>query len=238
MKIVILAAGEGKRLKASVPKPLVKIGNKSMIKIILDKLKNIDNKEIFIVINEKYKSLFEIDLKGYDVKYLFQDKPLGTANALKPFLNYCDKNDDVLILYSDSPLIAKETIINMINLHREENTSVLVATGLTEIYYPYAFVRRNESNQIISLNEREKPTGSAPWEFYIGPIIFKGESLLKNIISIKPHPETGEYYIPEIVNNSLKNNEKVESFIVDDQDEYRGVNTPEDLDFANKNINC
>ena len=47
-----------------------------------------------------------------------------------------------------------------------------------------------------------------------------------------------EYYIPEIVNNSLKINEKVKSFIVDDQDEYRGVNTPEDLDFANKSINC
>jgi bifunctional N-acetylglucosamine-1-phosphate-uridyltransferase/glucosamine-1-phosphate-acetyltransferase GlmU-like protein len=228
MKTIILAAGLGKRLKTELPKPLVPIKNKPMVEHIIDKIRFIDKEsEIIMVISKESKEQFKKYLASKNLHYVFQEKQLGTANALKCALKNISNSEELLIMYSDTVLIRKESLKKLINKHRENDNTVTFLSGTSNNRYPYALVVRNEKNQIIKMYEKKLPQTNPPFEFYVGPIIINSEAARAN--EIEPDPDTGEYYIADLVNRIIENNYCVQSLIINDEREYLGVNTPEDF---------
>lgn len=230
MKIIILAAGLGKRLKTELPKPLVPIKNKPMVEHIINKIRFINEEsEIIMVIRKESQEQFEKHLASKNLQYVFQEKQLGTANALKCALKNISNGEELLIMYSDTVLIRKESLKKLIDKHRENENTVTFLSGTSNNRYPYALVVRNEKKQIIKMYEKKLPQTNPPFEFYVGPIIINSESARAYINEIEPDPDTGEYYIADLVNRIIENNYRVQSLIINDEREYLGVNTPEDF---------
>ncbi|MCB1224157.1 MAG: glucosamine-1-phosphate N-acetyltransferase, partial [Mesotoga sp.] len=100
--------------------------------------------------------------------------------------------------------------------------------------FPYALVERNENGKVVSFEERKIPDFPPPWEFYIGPIIIKKEIVQEYIGQLVPNKETGEIYIADIVALALSDNKSVCGFSTSNKEEFLGVNTPEDLQTAEK----
>ena len=104
---VILAAGDGSRLKANTPKPLVKINNKSIIEYIVDTFLKFENIQIIVVVK---KNSPIIDLLGDKCEFVFQENPRGTGHAVKCTLDYIKQYDHTFISVGDSPLISYKTL--------------------------------------------------------------------------------------------------------------------------------
>jgi bifunctional N-acetylglucosamine-1-phosphate-uridyltransferase/glucosamine-1-phosphate-acetyltransferase GlmU-like protein len=230
MKTIILAAGLGKRLKTELPKPLVQINDKPMVEYIIDKIRFIDKEsEIIMVIRKESQEQFKKYLASKNLHYVFQEKQLGTAHALKCALKIISSSEELLIMYSDTVLIRKESLRKLIDKHRENDNTVTFLSGTSNNRYPYALVVRNEKNRIIKMYEKKLPQTNPPFEFYVGPIIINSEAARAYINEIEPDPDTGEYYIADLVNRIIDNNYRVQSLIINDEREYLGVNTPEDF---------
>jgi len=231
---VVLAAGKGKRLKTSVPKPLVKVIGEPMIVLVLNKIKRIcDSNTSIVVINPDFESDFRSAL-DCNVLIAYQDSPKGTADALKKALHMIPENSDILVMYSDLILIREESLNAMANLHNIKKCDITFLSGVTDKRFPYALVERDESGNVISFEERKIPDFPPPWEFYIGPIIIRKEIVEHYIEKLVPNSETGEIYIADIVSLALIDNKSVCGFKTRKEEESLGVNTPEDLEIAEK----
>ncbi|KUK94419.1 MAG: N-acetylglucosamine-1-phosphate uridylyltransferase/acetyltransferase [Thermotogales bacterium 46_20] len=235
---VILAAGEGKRLGAPVPKPLVKISGKPMLLHIIEKMRKVESgMHVFCVINPSHKELFMHALTGVPgVSLSYQEAPLGTAMALKCALEDLDYSDDLMVMYADLVLIKDESLRKLTREHTDSEASITFLSGLTKKQYPYALVERDEEGIVKRLSERKKPDFPPPWEFYIGPIVVHSEVAKRFIDALQPHPETGERYIPDLANLAIDNGYKVSSVTTEDETEFLGVNKPEDLEFARSTL--
>ncbi|MFO7881234.1 MAG: sugar phosphate nucleotidyltransferase [Kosmotogaceae bacterium] len=230
MKTIILAAGLGKRLKTELPKPLVSINSKPMVEYITEKIQNIcEQPEIIMVIRKETDELFKKHIHSKNIYYAFQENQLGTAHALKCALKHINNREELLIMYSDTVLIRKESLEKLIEKHRENNNTVTFLSGISNNRYPYALVVRDKDNRIIKMYEKKIPQTEPPFEFYVGPIILDSEMARTYINEINPDPNTGEYYIADLVNKIIENNYRVQSLILNDEREYLGINTPEDF---------
>lgn len=231
---VILAAGKGKRLKSEVPKPLVKIKGKPMIIHILNKVSAFcESKCSIVVINPDFEKEFR-EVLDENTLLAYQNSPKGTADALKRSLHLIPDNSDILVMYSDLVLIAKGSLKSLVELHRNGDCDITFLSGITQEKFPYALVERNENGKVVSFEERKIPDFPPPWEFYIGPIIIKKEIVQEYIGQLVPNKETGEIYIADIVALALSDNKSVCGFSTSHKEEFLGVNTPEDLQTAEK----
>lgn len=229
MICVVLAAGEGKRLKVAVPKPLVEVKGKSMIGRIIEKIRDIPQiSRTVVVINPDFYEEFALELDS-TIKLVFQEKPLGTADALAKALDLVPVQDSVLVMYADLILISTDSLKSIIELHSKEKCDITFLSGVSQRKYPYALIERDSENRVISFQERKIPDFSPPWEYCLGPIILKKEIVTEYTSKLIPNPETGEIYISDIVSIAITDNKSICAFRTDNQEEFLGVNTPEDL---------
>lgn len=116
MKAVILAAGEGKRLRPfteTMPKVMLLVANKPILEYVFDALKNSGITEVIVVVGYKKESIMEYfkEYKGLDITYVHQDKQLGTAHALLQAKKHI--KDDFIVVSGDN-LIDHKSISNLI----------------------------------------------------------------------------------------------------------------------------
>ena len=149
---VILAAGDGSRLKANTPKPLVKINNKSIIEYIVDTFLKFENIQIIVVVK---KNSPIIDLLGDKCKFVFQRNPKGTGHAVKCALDYIKQYDHTFISVGDSPLISYKTLKKMTDNHLLNNIDCSFLTANFPQSYPYASIIRDENMKVAKCIEQQ-----------------------------------------------------------------------------------
>ena len=112
MKIhtIILAAGEGSRMISNKAKSLQPIGGQSMLKRIYETVLSITNETSFVVGYEKEAIIKETKKFVGEINICVQEKPIGTADAVKAALNNISPDSQILILYGDVPLIKLQTL--------------------------------------------------------------------------------------------------------------------------------
>ena len=111
---IILAAGEGSRMKSNRAKSLQKIGGTSMLQKICDTAGEVSSKITLVVGFDKESIISESESYNLDITTSEQLKPIGTGDAVKCGLDKVDNNSKVLVLYGDVPLIQKGTLENLI----------------------------------------------------------------------------------------------------------------------------
>ena len=126
IKTIIMAAGEGTRMKSETSKVLHKLINKEIIKYV-KKASDFDDSETIIIggaNKSKIEKLFP-DVKIVEQK-IGSGIPYGTGYAASLALDYINDNDQVLILNGDIPLIKKESLQNLINYHNKTDSSCTI----------------------------------------------------------------------------------------------------------------
>lgn len=233
---IILAAGEGKRMKALKQNKVVfKLADKHMIVHTADLLDKLKIKVKIVVVGFAKKSV--MDVLGSRVIYAIQKKSLGTAHAVICALKKLPKNiSNVLVLQGDdSAFYKKETIEKLIGLHV---VSKSILTFLTiEVNNPVGLGRviRDDNGNVIGIAEEKDSTGEQKKIKEINPAcyVFKTSFLKKYLKKVKKSPITGEYYLTSLIDLAIKNNEKMEA-VKGGKILWRGINTPEELKEAER----
>ena len=109
LKAVILAAGEGKRMKSKLPKVLHKVQGKTMVDWVIDTARDSGADDICVVIGHGGEQVKEA-LKDRNVKFAVQREQLGTGHAVMQAGDFIEDNADIIVFYGDTPLITAETI--------------------------------------------------------------------------------------------------------------------------------
>lgn len=227
-KCFVLAAGIGKRMLSQKNKVFHKLFGYPIIYHIVKNLYDLEDIEIYVVTGKNVDD-YKNELKNFDIKYIVQDAPLGTGDAVKRGLDLINDNDTILVLPGDTPLIRKETIIKMFEKFFELKLDILLLTSTIENPYQYGRVIR-ENGKIIMIKE-EKDLSYYERdikEINSGVYIFKGEILKKYLPNIKNENAQGEFYLTDIVNIAYKDGRKIDS-ISCKFDEIIGINTRKDL---------
>lgn len=230
-----MSAGEGTRLKSSLPKFLHKVGGLELISncIRILKLSGVD--KLFFVLGHHAE-----DAQKYiaDYLYVIQKERKGTADAFWQAVDYLpSRYSDILVMYVDTPLIRPQTIKTIIARHKKDNADVTLATAVVDNPYGYGRVIRDQNRNIVCIKEEDILSGDEKKikEVNVGVYIFKNAPYLKNYLKkISPKGRKKEKYLTEIIPHYYRDHRKICSVVVKDPQEILGINTRSDLAVANR----
>lgn len=241
-KIVILAAGQGKRMGSELPKVLVPIKGKPMIEYLIKAIKKSGiDKEPVIVVSPDNKEIIQKALRRYKCKFAIQEEQLGTGHALlcaKEIIG--DRADHILCCYGDHPFIKSATIKRIGRSHNGVIT--MMTTGVKDYkgwrknFFHWGRVLRNHGH-IKSIVEFKDADDKIKKIREVNPAIycFQTSWLWRNIKKIKNNNAQKEYYLTDLIKSAFIQGENVESFPIDPE-EAMGINTKEELKIAKKLI--
>jgi len=222
---LVLAAGQGKRIKSDLPKVLHKVCGKEMLKHVIDSIRNSEIDDIDVIIGKGAELVKErtIDKK---VSYSLQAEQLGTGHAVKcaeQFLK--DKKGVVAIFTGDTPLIKQSTIEKLVGDHIENKNAATILTAIVEDPTGYGrIVRKND--QVLKIvehkdcNQEELKIA----EMNSGIYCFDIELLVDALDKLNNNNEQGEYYLTDII-EILKSEDRSIGAVVAEYEETIGINS-------------
>jgi len=228
---IILAAGEGTRMKSSLPKVLHNICGKPMLEYLIDNVNSIGVKKVIVIIGHK-AGLVKERIGG--IKCIKQEGLLGTGDAVsmaRGAILKDNKIDTVLILYGDTPLLSQEIIKRLIEKHITSNASATILTAQLKNPTGYGRVIRSSGNKIVKIVEELDASiyEKVIEEINVGVYCFNKRALFYGLEKIKPDNKKEEYYLTDAIEALTKSNMPVESVATNDAEEFLGVNTRAEL---------
>ncbi len=230
---LILAAGKGTRMRSALPKPLVLFKGTPIIMHIIEAFTEAGVSNINLVVGfeaEQIKTCV-----GPEVHYIFQKEQKGTAHAVRQAAEQVHwLNESVFVFVGDAPLISADTIKKLEAYHLKTEASCTFLTSVFDVELPYARIVKNESGVVIACIEEKNATAEQLKikELLSSHFIFKGEDLFLLIDEIQADSDNGEYYLTDIIALFLSKGKKVEALRIDNYQELVGLNTPEDIAWA------
>ena len=238
IRCIVLAAGLGTRMNAELPKPLHRVGNRTMLQRLIETVKSTGIQQAAVVVGHGSKAVEDI-LKKYNIKTIKQNKLLGSADAVKVTENYFRKfNGNILVLYTDTPLIEKATLEGLIDKHIHSDAACTLLTANVNSSRGYGRILRDNLGDIIKIVEEKDATAQQKeiTEVNTGAYCFRKKELFDTIKQIKKNPAKGEFYLTDIVKHFRDRGLSVESFDKCSEEEALGINSREDLSAAEKII--
>ena len=225
LNIIILAAGKGKRMHSSLPKVMHKVGGKSMLEHVLISAKKLNPSSINVVLSPKIESIKK-SFGGYDIDWHIQSEQKGTADAVKIVLPSLKKDEKVLILYADTPLIDSNLLDKFINYMPKSDVKVLTV-NLEKPFGYGRIIREQAEEEIISkiIEETESDDLQKNIKECNTGIIFSDVSTLNSLISeVKNDNSKKEFYLTDIVSIANLKNMMVVPLLSKETNSLLGVN--------------
>lgn len=223
---IILAAGEGKRMKSKTPKVLHKVCGKEMVNHVIDSMRQGNINDVNVVIGngaEKVRKATE----NRKVNYSLQEEQKGTGHAVicaEKFLE--NKKGLVVIFTGDAPLIKPETVKQLINHHESQNLKATILTSIVEDPKGYGRIIRNEEGNVEKIVEHKDCNEDEikVKEINSGMYCFDIEKLLECLNGLTNENAQGEYYLTDVISIMKKKGYKVGAEVID-LEETLGVNS-------------
>ncbi|NLM35761.1 MAG: bifunctional UDP-N-acetylglucosamine diphosphorylase/glucosamine-1-phosphate N-acetyltransferase GlmU [Clostridiales bacterium] len=231
---VILAAGEGKRMKSLKPKVLHKVCGKEMVNHVIDTMRAADLEEVNVIVGKGAEEV-KAETESRKVFYSLQDKQLGTGHAMMCARDFLQGKQGVVAVFTgDAPLIREETVRELINYQQEGKYSAVILTSIVDNPKGYGRVIRegNSVGRIVEdkdCNEEELKVK----EINAGMYAFDIEDLLASLDKLTNNNAQGEYYLTDVI-GILKKEGKAVGALVIDFEETLGVNSRVELAQAEK----
>ena len=224
---IILAAGEGSRMKSSKAKSLQRIGGKTMLEMICQTAGSISQKITLVVGYDKKSIIKASKALNLDINSCEQPEPIGTGDAVKHGMSKIIDASKVLVLYGDVPLIKKETLSNLIN---GCDNSLSILTTVLENPFGYGRVKKDESgNPIAIVEEKDASDKDREIKEIFTGILCSTTTYLKEALSeITSNNSAGEFYLTDIVSIMNKKGITINTCNASN-DEVRGANSKDEL---------
>ncbi|MFS2156249.1 bifunctional UDP-N-acetylglucosamine diphosphorylase/glucosamine-1-phosphate N-acetyltransferase GlmU [Pseudomonas sp. Pseusp122] len=197
LDIVILAAGQGTRMRSALPKVLHPVAGDSMLGHVIHSARQLSPQGIHVVIGHGAELVRE-RLAADDLNFVLQDKQLGTGHAVAQALPVLTA-ETVLILYGDVPLIEVETLQRLLKQVNAEQLGLLTVnlddpTG-------YGRIVRNEQNRVCAIVEHKDATDAqkAITEGNTGILAVPGKRLADWLGRLSNNNAQGEYYLTDVI---------------------------------------
>ncbi len=220
--IIILAAGQGTRMKSQLPKVLHKVGGKPMVEHLIDLAENIDAKPIVIYGHqgEKLQNTFA----NRDITWVYQDKQLGTGHAVLQTIEHLQDDLIYFILVGDAPLIRQETLLSLSKT--AENTGIAVLTVHINNPFGYGRIVRHTDGYVEKIVEQKDANDNEKsiTEINSGVFAICGDLLKILLPKIGNKNAQNEYYLTDIVALANAEGNYVSAYVIDDMTEVLGCN--------------
>ena len=222
---LVLAAGQGKRIKSDIPKVLHKVCGKEMLKHVIDSIRNSEIDDIDVIIGKGAELVKERTLDK-KVSYSLQSEQLGTGHAVKCAEQFLKGKKGVVAIFTgDTPLIKQSTIERLVGDHIENKNAATILTAIVEDPTGYGrIVRKN--NQVLKIvehkdcNQEELKIA----EMNSGIYCFDIELLVDALDKLNNNNEQGEYYLTDII-EILKSEDRSIGAVVAEYEETIGINS-------------
>jgi bifunctional N-acetylglucosamine-1-phosphate-uridyltransferase/glucosamine-1-phosphate-acetyltransferase GlmU-like protein len=230
---LILAAGKGTRMRSILPKPLVPFHGQPIVSHLVNSFTEAGISTVYLIVGHEAELVKHVI--GNKVQYIDQPEQKGTAHAVMQAEEVIDwKNKNIFVFVGDSPLISADTISWLEEHHKLTQASCTFLTADFPIDLPYARVLKNKEGILTGCIEEKNasPEQLKIRELLSSHFIFKGEDLFSNLHEIKADKDNGEFYLTDIIALLLHKKLRVEALKIDDYQELVGLNTPEDIQWA------
>src|SRR5574343_733925 len=124
IKTIILAAGQGTRMRSARPKVLHEVANKAMLQHVYETSKTLSNNQVFIIYGHGGETVKQ-SLSYLDATWIEQKQQLGTGHAVQQAIHHIEDGDTVLILYGDVPLLKVQTLQKLLKKVRLTSLALL-----------------------------------------------------------------------------------------------------------------
>jgi bifunctional UDP-N-acetylglucosamine pyrophosphorylase/glucosamine-1-phosphate N-acetyltransferase len=237
---VILAAGQGTRMKSSQPKVLHQILGRPMIAYLVDTLREVGVEDIVIVVGHQAEAVQEA-LKEYQLRVVVQEPQLGTGHAVQVAMPAVDPGTGiVMVLCGDAPLISGWSILELIRLHQETGAAVTVQTIELPDGAHYGRVVRDASGQVAAVvqakDSKGRPDLLAIREINTGAYCFDAAFLSDGLMKIPKSPVTGEIYLTDLIHIAREQGRGVEALVDPDWEALLGINSRAELAGATRTV--
>lgn len=223
LKIVILAAGQGTRMKSKIPKVLHKVLDKPMLDHVMEAAQVVTNNKPIVVIGHMSDMVREH--LGDKAEIALQEEQLGTGHAVMMAEHYIDDEDEVLILCGDTPLIKGETLKEMTKI-KSEGYAAVVMSAVEDDPTGYGRIIRDESDDFMRIREQKDASEEekAIKEINAGMYIIDGKLLKENLSKLSVNNAQREYYLTDVLEHIKNAGHRIGVYQADKM-EIMGVNS-------------
>ena len=195
---IVLAAGEGSRMKSNRAKSLQRIGGTSMLHKICSTAGKISPKITLVVGFDKDSVIKEVDEYGLEISIAEQPKAIGTGDAVKCGISKINTESTVLVLYGDVPLIQEKTLRKLIEA---SNNNLSILTTVLDNPYGYGRVKKDNDGNALSIVEEKDATDKEREinEVFTGVLCGPQSLLIESLSKINNNNAAREYYLTDLI---------------------------------------
>ena len=223
--VIILAGGQGKRMKAEIPKPMFKVLGEPMLQWVIKSCEEANLSNMCIVKGYQAEIIDQYINGKYET--VLQSERLGTGHAVMQAIPFMKNNIDgnTLVLCGDAPFIDADTIKKSLELHNKENNSVTVITSMIDNPKGYGRIVR-EGNTITSIVEEKDATIEQKQihEVNSGAYWFKTADLIEALGELTQNNSQGEYYLTDTVFIAINKGRRANAYLSENPNVVLGAN--------------
>jgi bifunctional UDP-N-acetylglucosamine pyrophosphorylase/glucosamine-1-phosphate N-acetyltransferase len=253
LSVVVMAAGQGKRMRSKRAKVLHRVAGHPMVLYAVDLALQMADHRIAVVVGHQaddVRSAIQAGILGKPgadaVAIVEQAEQLGTGHAVlqsRPvfFGTKEPRPTNYLILNGDTPLLKERTVRELLRVHQSEGATVTILTAMLENPEGYGRVIRRQSSgshqgglassEVLKIVEDRDtaPAERAVKEINVGTYVVSGGFLFGALDKLEPHNAQGEFYLTDIVRMAVAQGQRVVAVTLQDPEEGLGVNTRQQL---------
>ena len=245
--VIILAAGQGTRMKSSLPKVLHCVAGRPMLGHAMLLARAITNKPVGVVVGhgaDQVQAYLEEEQFQFEPYHIVEQiRQLGTGHAVQqafPVLNADSSSvaNQYLIMCGDTPLLTMETVTALVNHHQSVGATLTLLTTALENPSGYGRVIREKGGAVSRVVEDRDASSEEKEvsEINAGMYVVESHFLEKALGQLKPQNAQGEYYLTDIIELAVKAGKKVAAWNTPDSLETTGVNTRVHLALVEKEM--
>jgi bifunctional UDP-N-acetylglucosamine pyrophosphorylase/glucosamine-1-phosphate N-acetyltransferase len=223
LEVIILAAGQGTRMRSALPKVMHKLAGKPLVKHVIDTALSIGAQKIHTVIGHGAEQV-KTGLGDIGVHWALQDKQLGTGHAVAQAMPKVGHDAVALILYGDVPLVKAATLQNLVDSVSE--TSMALLTVKLPNPSGYGRILRNNQGKVIAIVEQKDANAEQLLidEVNTGILAVQAKKLNEWLPKLSSNNAQGEYYLTDIIGMAAKDNLHIVTHHPDHAMDVEGVN--------------
>jgi bifunctional UDP-N-acetylglucosamine pyrophosphorylase / glucosamine-1-phosphate N-acetyltransferase len=239
--VVVLAAGEGKRMKSARSKLLHEIAGHSLVSYSIRAATSLEPERLVVVVGHRRDQVEEhlAEIAPHVITAV-QEEQLGTGHAVRVALSkLAGLTGEVVVTYGDVPLLTAETLTELVASHRKNGSAVTILTARVPDPTGYGRIVR-DSDDLVSRIVEHRDAGAdelAITEINSGTYVFDADVLVSGLAEMSTENAQGELYLTDVVEVARSSGKPVRAHLIDDLWQTEGVNDRVQLAQINAELN-